>query len=110
MVKAIEVGAFSPSIQSRLSTLEEEKADIEGEIAVEQIEKPFIVADQVRFYLEHFRDGDIKDESYCRDIIDVFVRAVYIFDDKYCITYVYTNDPNRQASSNSSDLKYLTLV
>jgi hypothetical protein len=105
LVKAIEAGAFSPSIQSRLSNLEEEKADIEGEIAMEQIEKPFITADQVRFYLEHFRDGDLEDESYCRDIIDIFVRAVYIFDDKYYITYYYTNDPSRQAPPDGSDLK-----
>lgn len=105
LVKAIEAGAFSPSIQSRLSNLEEEKADIEGEIAMEQIEKPFITADQVRFYLEHFRDGDLEDESYCRDIIDIFVRAVYIFDDKYYITYYYTNDPSRQAPPDGSDLQ-----
>lgn len=105
LVKAIEAGAFSPSIQTRLSFLEEEKADIEGEIAAEQIEKPFISAEQVRFYLEHFRDGDINDEAYCRDMIDIFVRAVYIFDDKYCITYYYTNDPSRQAPPNNSDLK-----
>ncbi len=107
LVTAIEAGTFSPSIQSRLSALEEEKADIEGEIAVERIEKPFIAADQVRFYLKHFRDGDIHDKSYCRNIIDVFVRAVYIFDDKYCITYFYTNDPSRQAPPNKSDLEYL---
>ena len=105
LVKAIESGAFSPSIQTRLSDLEEEKADIEGEIASEQIEKPFISADQVRFYLEHFRDGDLEDKSYCHDIIDIFVRAVYIFDDKYNITYYYTNDPSHQTPPDSSDLK-----
>jgi hypothetical protein len=105
LVKAIESGTFSPSIQSRLSDLEEEKADIEGEIAMEQIEKPFISADQVRFYLEHFRDGDLEDESYCRDIIDIFVRSVYILDDKYYVTYYYTNDPSRQVPPDSSDLK-----
>lgn len=103
-MKAIEAGAFSPSIQTRLSTLEKEKADIEGEIAMEQIEKPFIPAEQVRFYLEHFRDGDIKDKFYCHDIIDIFVRSVYIFDNKYYITY-YTNDPIHQAPPASSGLK-----
>lgn len=36
--------------------------------------------------LEHFRNGDLKDESYCRNIIDIVVRAVFIFDDKYYIT------------------------
>ena len=105
LVKSIEAGTFSPSIQERLSALEKEKDGIESEIAMEQIKKPFITAEQVRFYLEHFRHGDISDEAYCRDIIDVFVRAVYVFDDKYCITYYYTNDPSRQAPPDGSDLK-----
>lgn len=107
LIKAIEAGTFSPSIQANLSALEEEKADIEGEIASEKIEKPFISADQVRFYLEHFRDGDISDEGYCHDIVNIFVRAVYIFDDKYYITYYYTNDPNRQTPPTRSDLQCL---
>lgn len=105
LVKAIEAGTFSPSIQERLSALEKEKDGIEGEIAIEQIEKPFITANQVRFYLEHFRHGDINNIAYCHDIIDVFVRAVYVFDDKYYITYYYTNDPSRQVPPNGSDLK-----
>ena len=83
---------------------EKEKADIEYD-ATEQIEKPFITVEQVRFYLEQFRDGDIEDESYCRDIIDVFVRSVYIYDDKYCITYYYSQDSGFQAPPNGSDLK-----
>ena len=108
LVKAIEAGTFSPSIQERLSALEKEKDGIEGEIALEQIKKPFITAEQVRFYLEHFRQGDIdiNDKEYCQDIIDVFVRAVYVFDDKYYITYYYTNDPSQQAPPDSSDLKH----
>ena len=106
LVNAIESGAYSPSIQERLSALEKEKDGIEANIAIEQIEKPFITSEQVRFYLEHFRHGDINDIAYCRDIIDVFVRAVYVFDDKYCITYYYTNDPAHQAPPNGSDLKY----
>ena len=105
LVKAIEAGTFSPSIQERLSALEEEKDGIEGKIAMEQIKKPFITADQVRFYLEHFRHGDIKNKSYCHDIVDTFVRAVYVFDDKYYITYYYTDDPSHQPPPDSSDLK-----
>jgi len=105
LVKAIEAGTFSPSIQERLSALEKETDGIEGEIAIEQIEKPFITSNQVRFYLEHFRNGDVNDNSYCHDIIDIFVRAIYVFDDKYYITYYYTNDPSCQAPPDSSDLK-----
>jgi DNA invertase Pin-like site-specific DNA recombinase len=105
LIKAVEAGMFSPSIRARISSLEDEKACLEGEIAKEQIEKPFITSNQVKFYLEHFRNGNTNDTKYCRDIIDIFVRAVYIFDDKYYITYYYTNDSRFKCAPNGSDLE-----
>ena len=90
LVKAIESGACSPAISERITALEEEKAGIESEIAIEKIQKPEISADQVRYYLENFRQGDIHNPDYCQRIIDIFVRAVYVYADRYCITYRYS--------------------
>ena len=72
--------------------LEATKGDLETEIAKEKIARPIIKREQVVYYLERFKGGNIDDKEYQRKIIDMFVNKVLLYDDKITITYNYSGD------------------
>ena len=87
IMKAIEAGIITSSTKSRLFELEEQKSIIEGEIEREKIITPVIEKEQVIFSLERFFGGDINNKEYQRNIIDMFVNKVILYDNKIIITY-----------------------
>lgn len=99
LVTAIEQGIFSASTKNRLNELEAAKIDIGLAIDKEKIAKPKITKNQVVFWLESFRDGDIDDVEHQKRIIDTFVNAVYLYDDKIVISYNYRDDKGSTAEN-----------
>lgn len=99
IIHAIEQGAFYESTQKRLQELEEERQDLEVRIAQESIVKPKVTKEQVIFWLNEFRKGDINDPEFRKRIIEVFVRAVYVYDDKIIVTYNYLEDDGQPKAS-----------
>lgn len=90
MMSAIEAGIITPSTKTRLMELEAEHAQIEKGIAKELISEPDLERDQVIYFLERFRDGDINDEMYRAFLIDTFLNAAYLYDDNrliLCLNY-----------------------
>ena len=53
----------------------------------EEAEHPTLTKEQIRFWIEKFKDGDITDIRYKQRMIDTFVNSVYLYDDKLVITY-----------------------
>ena len=51
-----------------------------------------LTEEQIVFWINRFKGGDMADKAYQRAIIDIFVNAVYIFDDKIVLTYNFKND------------------
>lgn len=95
MLAAIEAGIITSSTKTRLLELENEKADLEYGITQENIQQPVIERDQVIFWLERFRKGDIEDQKYRKDLIDIFVNAIYLYDDnRLVIIYNYSGENN----------------
>ena len=90
MMAAIEAGIITPSTKSRLVELEAEHAQIEKGIAKELIAEPDLERDQIIFFLERFRGGDINDEMFRAFLVDTFLNAVYLYDDNrliLCLNY-----------------------
>lgn len=87
IVKAIEAGIVTDTTKARLLELEERKAALETDIAKEKVSLPTLDKLQVVYFLEKFKGGDIDDKQYQRDIIDLFVNSVYIYDDHLTILY-----------------------
>lgn len=81
MMAAIEAGIITPSTKSRLMELEGERANIEKGIARELLSEPQIERDQILFFLERFRNGDLDDEEYRIMLVDTFLNSVYLYDD-----------------------------
>ena len=89
IMTAIKQGIYSPTIKSTLDELEEEKANLELTVTKEQIERPKLSKEQIRHWIEKFRLIDKDDLTQRQQLIDVFVNAVYVYDDKLLITYNY---------------------
>lgn len=92
MIKAIEQGIITPSTKQRLDELEGRRADLELAIEEESVQQPQLTREQLTFWLERFRAGDPTDPKYRSTFIDVFVSAVYLYDDHVRIVCNYTGD------------------
>ena len=89
---AIEQGIITSSTKDRLLELESEKRRLETVVAVEQAAQTELSRDEIIFWLESFRKGDAKDKAFQKNLIDAFVQAVYLFDDKITIVFNYCNN------------------
>jgi len=75
-----------------LVDLEAQKADLEVKILQAELQKNVLTEEQIIFWISRFKNGDITDKAYQSAIIDIFVNAVYIYDNKIVFTYNYKND------------------
>ena len=80
--------------------LEREKKDLSTQLKKEEELIVPLEKEQVIFWLEKFKDGDIVDEEFCRLLIDLFVNSVTVWDEdndmlKVTITYNLTSLPTK---------------
>ncbi len=87
IVSAVEKGMFSETLMHRMETLEETKKTLINQIAEEKLAKPKIPAEFLTFWLHSFRDLDINIEEHRQRLIDIFVNAIYVYDDKILLTF-----------------------
>ena len=62
---------------------------MEIKIANEKIAKPRISPEFVTFWLHKFRKLDVHQQSHRKMLIDAFVNAIYLYDDKLVLTFNY---------------------
>ena len=89
LLNAIQQGILTKSTKARLEELEAMKEDLEIKIANEKIAKPRISPEFVTFWLHKFRKLDVCQQSHRKMLIDAFVNAIYLYDDKMVITFNY---------------------
>lgn len=89
ILKAIEQGIFTPSTKQRLDKLEARKEEILVNIQTAELQKPKLTREQMTAWFEQFRHGDPANRDFQKRLIDTFVNAVYVFDDKLVLTYNY---------------------
>lgn len=89
MLDAIQQGIFNSSTKTRLDELEENKSKLEVSILQEEMQKPLLTKEQVTFWICRFRDIDVTKQEQRQRLIDSFVNAVYLYDDKLIITFNY---------------------
>ena len=80
-----KAGIITPSTKTRLMELEADRADIEKGIARELLAEPEFERDQIIYFLERFRSGDINDEAYRIMLVDTFLNSVYLYDDDHLV-------------------------
>lgn len=82
IMKAIESGLpFTETTKGRLMELEDSKKVLAGEIEREQKFFTRVDPEQIRFSIEYYRDKNLNNREYIRELLATFVRAIYVFDD-----------------------------
>lgn len=62
---------------------------MELKIANEQLIRPKVSAEFVTFWLHRFRKLDVRQKSHRKMLVDTFVNAIFLYDDKMVITFNY---------------------
>ena len=89
MLNAIQQGLFTSSTKHRLEELEAAKERLTVSILQEELKKPHLTKEQILFFLNRFRAIDISKPEQRQHLIDSFVNAVYVYDDKIILTFNY---------------------
>lgn len=100
LTKAIESGQAPDTLVKRMVELEKEKKDLQGQIKKEEANFITLDKEQVIYWLNKFKGGDIEDEEFCRMLIDLFVNSVTVWDEddgyiKVTIAYNLTSLPTK---------------
>lgn len=89
MLNAIQQGIFTKSTKVRLEELEQQKSDLSVRIMQEEMVKPPIDKDKIVFCLTRFRKLDTTNFEHRKRLVDSFINAIYLFDDRIVFTFNY---------------------
>lgn len=93
LVRALEAGIFNAATKARMDELEQQKEALETALAdAELISGLRLTKDHIKFFLLQFRSLNFDEPKSQRRIIDIFVNAVFVYDDRVTITFNYSGD------------------
>lgn len=93
LMTAIEQGIITPTTKDRLLELEDQKASFSAKIALKTPDKlDSLSRDDIVSALSIVRVGDLEDKNYQELLFNMFLRAVYLYDDHLKIVFNYTRD------------------
>jgi DNA invertase Pin-like site-specific DNA recombinase len=103
---AIQQGIITNTTKQRLEELEALKSDIEVKILQTELQQTILTEEKIIFWINRFKGGNVADKVYQRAIIDIFVNAIYLYNDKIVLTYNFKSDARTisLADIDSSDL------
>ncbi len=88
LLLALESGQAADIITARISQRSAEKADLERQIAIEMQGQSPIDEKEILFFLHSLKKGAADNEKYRKMLINIFLVAAYLYDDK--LTYILT--------------------
>jgi DNA invertase Pin-like site-specific DNA recombinase len=91
VMTAIKQGIITPTTKETLLKLEQDKGELEVNIAKERIERPVLSREQIKFGLCRFSTTNLDDSEQKQRLIEVFVNSIYVYDDKFVITFNYND-------------------
>ena len=120
LMKAIEDGLYTRTTKERLEALEIQKDELTAKIADEKLKKPSFNEDFIRFWLMEFGKFDISQKKQRKALIEIFVNAIFLYDDRILITFNYKDGTQTvrfedtltadSAEEKSSDYLFSTLI
>lgn len=83
--KALERGQAVGMITERIEKRQKEKDELQGQLAIEMGKQVTFTVPQIKAFLYSLKKGNINDENNRRGIINIFLRAVYLYDDRFTL-------------------------
>ena len=75
------------STKERLEELEKQWEALKLSLLQAQMERPKYSKEYIVSWISRFKYGNIHDKAYRKEIIDIFVNSVYLYDDHLVFTY-----------------------
>jgi DNA invertase Pin-like site-specific DNA recombinase len=111
IVDMVANGMANKSIADRLTELEEYEKDVISNLEYAKMKKPNLTKEQIMYWLESFRYGDIDDVEYKRKIVNTLIHSVYVYDTdgggKRRIVVNFNTSANNHAEVECSDTDFL---
>ena len=113
MLNAIQQGILTNSTKERLEKLEKLREELKTSILQAELERPKYSRKDIVEWISRFKYGDPNNKEYQRQIIDIFLNSIYVFDDRLVFTYNYKNGTQTVTLADvsaafGSDLKFCT--
>ena len=89
LLNAIQQGILTRSTKERLEELEARRDDLETKLACEKLARPKVSAEFMTFWLHRFRKLDVRQKEHRKMLIDTFINAIFLYDDKLVLTFNY---------------------
>ena len=109
LLNATQQGILTKSTKTRLEEPDATEEELGNKIACEKLAKPKVSAEFMTFWLHRFRKLDVRQKSHRKMLIDTFVNAVFLYDDKTVITFNYKDGTDTitfdDLKASSSDKK-----
>lgn len=80
-----DIESARKALYAQIPKLEDAKKNIEDEIAIEEKSMVKITKQQVRFFLNALKNGDVDDIKYRRTLVAVLINKIYLYDDKMLV-------------------------
>lgn len=95
LLDAIQQGIITESTKERLVELEDKRKELKCEIAKEEAAKLVITKEHIMCWFENLKKYNIKNATHRRRLIDVFINAIYLFDDKIILVFNFKDNTKR---------------
>ena len=89
LLRAIEEGIITSTTKQRMIELEQTRDEIKLKLIKEEMKKPTITKEGLVLWLKHIQSMSLETKEHKQRLIDIFVNAVYLYDDKLVITFNY---------------------
>ena len=105
----MEEGPSLPFLTDRMNRLADELEGIEKALGILLIENPMLSRDELRFFLESLRKGDVNDDAYKLHLVDTFLQEAVIYEDKTILSLNYSGrlKPARELTGEVFELDSL---
>lgn len=103
IMKAIEAGIINEMTKARMDELIQSRKDIQEAIRLEESAGDIPDKEQVAGWLQGLISGDFEDPEYMKQLIRVFVSAVYVYDDHFRLRFNYGDDADITIPAQDTD-------
>lgn len=73
----------------QVAKIQTERAELEKQLALEKASQVHLSVSDIKFFLKQLKKGKADDIRYRKTLINVFINAIYLYDDK--ITFVFNS-------------------
>lgn len=105
LLKAIEQGIIIPTTKQRMFELEQTRDEINQKRIKKEMKKPTITKEGLILWHTHIQSMSLQTKEHKQRLIDVFVNAVYLYDDILTLTEATSETIESYLDSFLNDLR-----